>query len=719
MSAGVGTERIMASQLSVVASIGLVVLVVALVLAQNVWATTDTSTDLQALTKRTTEGVRRYLKRHESIVLSLTALGTALLFVLYGVAYQFELVPSVSAREAGLWTVASVTAGALTTMLATRVSATLVLKLVSPVAEGARRSFDLALRSAIRGGFGCSALGTAVALIGYTMVFAAAHAYASPKTDRELLMMVWLTVGYPLGAAFVALQGQVGGGLLSIAAKTARPTRELDDEPASSEPAAALEPLPQLVSAVVESCRRVSATAAAVSLELCAMMLLAGATYRESDDWPSASALVLFPMVLRSSGLLAALFGVWVVRGDDTETPTAALARGMFVTVILCLVASLGAAKWLIGDRWLVFGACVLFGSVAALACGGGALYYTDRRFRSVRLIAEAARRGGASTVIRGMAVALEGSCVLVLVVAVCGAGAYQLGASTGLSHGGLLGLLLALLGMTCSAPYVFAMDGMGAILDVSGVLSEATLGAQRPDVRARARLLHAVGTSAHAQAAALLTVTVTGAVLLLLASCWAIAAEFGPPTTTALLASGAAAVGAVLGALVILAFVGLLFGRLLGASHVVAMDEATTAAASATPVAEVEVASRTALRGMLAPVGVALLMPICCAVALRIATSGDRVGSSAEALVALIGAATSVGALASLLFTFSGSAWNNAKRHIESGVQGRSDQQATYAAAMVGETIGDAAKHAVGPSLQAAVMTMAALATATLPFFL
>jgi K(+)-stimulated pyrophosphate-energized sodium pump len=391
----------------------------------------------------------------------------------------------------------------------------------------------------------------------------------------------------------------------------------------------------------------------------------------------------------------------------------------MFVTVILCHVASFGAAKWLLGDRWLVFGGCVLFGSVAALACGGGALYYTDRRFRSVRAVAEAARRGGAFTVIRGLAVALEGSCVVLIVVVLCGAGAYQLGVSTGVSDGGLLGLLLSLLGMTCSAPYVFAMDGMGAILDVSGVLSEATLGAQRPDVRARARLLHAVGTSAHAHAATLLTVTVTGGVLLLLASCLAIATELGALATTGLLASGITAVGAVLGALVSLAFVGLLFGRLLRASHVFAMGEASAEAASAAPVAEVDVASRTALRGMLAPIGLTIFAPICCAVALRIATSGDRVGSSAEALVALIAAATSVGALGSLLFTFSGSAWNNAKRHIEFGVQGRSDQHDTYAAAMVGEALGDAAKRAVSPSLQAAVMTLAALAAATLPFFL
>jgi K(+)-stimulated pyrophosphate-energized sodium pump len=85
---------------------------------------------------------------------------------------------------------------------------------------------------------------------------------------------------------------------------------------------------------------------------------------------------------------------------------------------------------------------------------------------------------------------------------------------------------------------------------------------------------------------------------------------------------------------------------------------------------------------------------------------------------VALIAAVAIVGALGSLLFTLSGSAWNNAKRYIESGVQDRSDHQAIYAAAVVGDSVGDVAKQAVSPSFHAAIMILAALATATLPFF-
>ncbi len=155
------------------------------------------------------------------------------------------------------------------------------------------------------------------------------------------------------------------------------------------------------------------------------------------------------------------------------------------------------------------------------------------------------------------------------------------------------------------------------------------------------------------------------------------------------------------------------------------------------------EMVSRIALRGMLAPVLVGVAIPVFAGVALRLFTTDDRVAASAEALVALVIAATIAGAIGSLLFTNAGSAWDNAKKYIETGAYGgrtlfdaaarSSGRQSTppkiagppevdnptYVAAVVGDTIGDPLKGAIGPAIQALVMTLAALALVFLPFFL
>ena len=112
---------------------------------------------------------------------------------------------------------------------------------------------------------------------------------------------------------------------------------------------------------------------------------------------------------------------------------------------------------------------------------------------------------------------------------------------------------------------------------------------------------------------------------------------------------------------------------------------------------------------------------------------------ASAEALVALLLVATVAGSLGSLLFTNAGSAWDNAKKYIETGAHGGRYVDAstgtlrgrargseggevdnpTYVAAVTGDTIGDPLKGALGPATQSWLVTLAALALVFLPFFL
>lgn len=200
--------------------------------------------------------------------------------------------------------------------------------------------------------------------------------------------------------------------------------------------------------------------------------------------------------------------------------------------------------------------------------------------------------------------------------------------------------------------------------------------------------------------------------------------------------------VGAVLGAVVVLVFIWVTLRRIthsarelvnelrvqLGADERGAQADSPLRPASELgegQLACVEIVSRVALRGMLAPAIVGVGFPLLIGVVLRILASGDRVQTSAEALVALLVVATIAGAFGSLLFTNAGSAWDNAKKYIETGAHGGrylvdgDVDNPTYVAAVIGDTVGDPLKGAIGPATPALVITLAAFALVFLPFFL
>ncbi|MEQ9322597.1 MAG: sodium/proton-translocating pyrophosphatase, partial [Polyangiaceae bacterium] len=617
-----------------------------------------------------------------------------------------------------------------------------------------------------------------------------------PAALSQVSRIPFLLPGFVLGAAMVALLVQLGGGIYGkvadIGADIAGKLEASLPEDAADNPAAVADLVGDNVG---DGAARASAIMAAAAIELLASMLLAAGLYDHREDLPSVTAVVLFPLVARTFSLVATCFGVMVVRTDDTEVPMNALARGLYVTTVLYAVGAVGAARWLLGAHWLAFGSCAVLGAVCSVAFLFAAQYYTEQRYRPVRALAESARGGATLATLRGLTHAVEGYVAHVLVALASMLAAYDGGRQTGLDGAGLLGVAVAVGGMLGSAPYVLAMDGMGSIADQAGGIVEMTLGADRPDVRARARLLDAVGCTTKAFTKALAAVASSLACFLLLAVFLAevSAAADGDPTAIDV-SSPALYAGAVLGLVSLLAFLWALLRRILGAARDLmnevrvqlgaSSDEGrgilTSARLAATglgglgrersvadedepddglrdgrahrdprrvlvdPTEEsqlacVEIVSRIALRGMSVPAAIGVGLPLLSGLILRLWSSGDRVTASAEALVALLLVATIAGSLGSLLFTNAGSAWDNAKKYIETGAHGGRYVDArtgtlrgrarvseggevdnpTYVAAVTGDTIGDPLKGALGPATQSWLVTLAALALVFLPFFL
>jgi K(+)-stimulated pyrophosphate-energized sodium pump len=119
-----------------------------------------------------------------------------------------------------------------------------------------------------------------------------------------------------------------------------------------------------------------------------------------------------------------------------------------------------------------------------------------------------------------------------------------------------------------------------------------------------------------------------------------------------------------------------------------------------------VEISTKGALKKMIVPSLLAVLVPII-------------VGSiSMEALGGLLAGSIVTGFVLAVMMANSGGAWDNAKKYIEAGNFGGKGSEA-HKAAVVGDTVGDPFKDTSGPSLNILIKLMSIVSLVFVPLFL
>ena len=274
-----------------------------------------------------------------------------------------------------------------------------------------------------------------------------------------------MMAGYALGASFAALLAQLGGGTFAKAADLGADLGGKESglgEDDRENPAVVAD----LAGDIVGDCAgrggghlRVDRRGEPGRHARWARMV-----YRDSPRLESVLSLMLFPLVTRAFGVVAAMFGVMVVRTDDREDPAQRPgARAL---------RDRGAPRGRLRGR----GQVAAGRGVAALSRLRGAghrrravgflhvtQYYTEHRYRPVRELAEASRAGPTLTILLGLATGLEGAVVPMGGIVLAILAAFQIGARTGLAHGGLYGTAVATMGMLGPAAYLLAMDALRA----------------------------------------------------------------------------------------------------------------------------------------------------------------------------------------------------------------------------------------------------------------
>ena len=131
-----------------------------------------------------------------------------------------------------------------------------------------------------------------------------------------------------------------------------------------------------------------------------------------------------------------------------------------------------------------------------------------------------------------------------------------------------------------------------------------------------------------------------------------------------------------------------------------------------------VDIATKSALRQMVVPALLPILVPVVFGLLYRYALPTEFQVLAPYAVGGLIMVATIVGILMANFLNNGGGAWDNAKKYIETGAHGGKKSPA-HAAAVVGDTIGDPFKDTAGHSIHVLVKLLSTICLVTAVLYL
>jgi K(+)-stimulated pyrophosphate-energized sodium pump len=468
--------------------------------------------------------------------------------------------------------------------------------------------------------------------------------------------------GFAMGASLVAIFFRVGGGIFTKAADVGA---DLVGKVESGIP----EDDPRNPGVIADNVGDVAGMGSDLFESYCNAMIasMAIAATLAASKWEEIATaridLMFLPLALAATGLICSLIGITIVKVFSTLEPARALRTGTMSAAFLFVAAAAGVISFaeVSMQVWL----CVLMGSVGGITIGLATEYYTGGS--PMRSIADAAKTGVATVIIRGLAVGMMSVVIPLAVVA-----AVLLGAS---HFAGLYGVGIAAVGMLATIGITMSIDAYGPIADNAiGAASLASLAII-------AAFINVV--KAHSPDFQLLLSdprVLTGVFI----------GGFAPFLVSALTMT---AVGEAAQAMV--EEIRRQFREIPGLLEGTGKPDSETC---------VRIATDSAMHRMIAPAAIAILSPVAVGFIFGAATLGGML------IGALLGCV-----LLALFMANSGGAWDNAKKYVEQGHHGGKNSEA-HRACVVGDTVGDPLKDTSGPSMNILINVMSIVALVIAP---
>ncbi|MCL1979130.1 MAG: sodium-translocating pyrophosphatase [Methanomassiliicoccaceae archaeon] len=698
----------------------IVALIFALYFFRNIWSRDKGTPEMQKISDAIETGAMAYLKRQYKTI-GIISIILAVVLAVAGFIEGFEeyLGPKVAVAfliGAGF----SILSG----YIGMRISVNANIRTASAASRSLNDAFVCSFRSGAISGIAVSAL----SLVG---LFAVVFVY-DMVIDDTMTKTLHAVVGYAFGASFAALFAQLGGGIYTKAADVGADLVGKveagipEDDPRN--PAV----IADLVGDNVGDCAgRGADIFESTAAEIIGSMVIGTAVIAAggmglSNNW------VFLPLVLMAFGLIASLLGIFIVRMKDENTDVfKALNRGYYLTIALVLVFLAIATYFLLNEEcelWYYYLGAGVVGIILGLAIVFITQYYTGDH-KPVKGIAKASQTGPATNVIEGISIGLE-STVLPVVCIVCAIiisytlGFYAAPAGADAVAFGLYGTAIGTIAMLASSAFILAEDTFGPITDNAGGIAE--MSNQPEEVRKRTDKLDAAGNTTKALTKGYAMASAALAAFLLFAAFFEIVAEITGKSLSEVfnvnIGDPLIFCGALVGAVLVFYFASLAI-RAVGKAAGEMIEEVRRQFREDPGIMEgtsepsyadcVDIATRGALRAMVVPALLPILVPVTFGLVYRFLFPDI----SYMAVGALIMVGTITGILMANFLNNGGGAWDNAKKYIEEGNLG-GKRSPTHAAAVVGDTVGDPFKDTAGPSIHVLVKLLSTICLVTAVLF-